>query len=455
MASNPRLPGQGNMQGYGGQSPQRNRSADDDDPAPTPPVEDNPDALPPSRRIDAQQDDDDSGRGADDGDGRDDTPQGPPADAKRDAIFDRFAKRAKAEADGEDGEDDGSAAEGGSNQRAEPGEGDDDGDEGGPQGGAPAPMTLVVNGKTLTKTMEEVARLADLSVEEVQEDPTRAIRYAQRELATTERLEDARRVSRDATPASPGKGRTAATAPNQGDGNADGQDADEGDGEDRDTTDLDYAALAEAIQIDDPKVAGKKLREAIELAAEKKAAGVVTQTQTDQLVRADRNDIKKAMDDFAEAHPELKANKYVSSAVREALFDEYREDLVEAMVAEGVEQSKAREYVNHPGIPLSEIANAHQQRRLRGDPHVRKINLGFIEAAYGRVAEAIGSKQNDGTNKGLAETRRERKANLSPQPRRASVPPTTRTQQADKPLTRSSVVAEMKQSRGQRTPASG
>lgn len=346
-------------------------------------------------------------------------------------------------------------AEGGDDTKApaKPGPSDSKGDDAGAETPPkPDKMVLVVNGKTVRKSLDEVAALAEMTPEEVASDPARAKRYAQKELATTENLKESKNTRRETPsrgsdePAQPGR-----RAPNQERQPA-GEDDDVSDQPSHvadDTSDDEVTKLIEDIQLGDPKEVGPKLKQFLEKTAEKKSVETVEARQGDHAVTRDRESTATALRGFIDDHPEVVGKTTVSVAMSAALVDEYREDVIKAMIAEGQDADEAEEIVRSANP--ADVANAHQRRRIAGDPNVRQIDKGMMEKAYERVKSEFGAApQTQQQQQGFAEQRQQRKASLTPQPRSASVPPATPpTPKA--PLTRSSVVADMRKMRGQKT----
>lgn len=386
-----------------------------------------------------------------------DQPKGPPSDDVRNRIFKRFSKIRRGEADEGETDDSGDEAKADNDsagKAADAGADDGKGDE------APASaFKLEVDGKTVEKSIDEVAVLADLSADEVRENPQRAIRYAQRELATQERLDRSKKILREqrsrASSEDADDDPARNPAPNQGgkDGSKGG--ASDTPNDDRNTSgDVDFAQLVEDIQIGDPKDIAPKLQKALTTLAQSTARTELTAGARDQAVIADKNASAAAMRDFAKEHPEVESKRYMASAIAAGLIDEYRTDLRQAMIADGYTADEADEAlaVSTPQI----IASSHQKRRLRGDPNVRPIDKAFIESAYQRVSKDFGVNSGNPQNKrqDFQETRQNRKEDLRTQPKRSSMPPAMRGQQSlppDPVSARKRAVTDMQKSRGQRT----
>lgn len=318
----------------------------------------------------------------------------------------------------------------------------------------PDKITLVVNGKSLRRTEEEVARLADLTVEEVRENPQRAIRFAQRELATSQNLDQSRTAFRRDPPAQDDPGARPARPAPDAERHESGDDArGQPSGGVSDTSDIDDATkLIEDIQIGDPKELAPRLVEFIEKKSKKTSASVVEASQGDQLISRDRESTAAALKGFMDDHAELAGKKSVASAVAAALIDEYREDLIGAMVKEGTDPDEAEEIVLNAAP--HEVATAHQRRRVHGDPNVRQIDKTVIERAYNRVVAEFGGTPKPSPTpqprQEFQQQRQQRKESLPPQPRSASVRPGAAPQPAAQPLSRSDAVAQIRKMRGQK-----
>lgn len=418
----------------------------------SPPVNDDdpsniqPEGDPPADPARGEEDDDETKR-------RRQEPQKPPSDQARDQIAARFAQSKTHDAgEGEDGDE-------------QPGADDDSGGQQQQDGGEQSQqqptdrLTLKVFGKDVEKSIDEIAVLADMTPDEVRENPERAARFAQKELASTARLEESRRILRETTNSrAPTDEQHGADrrAPNQGRSEAEpGAGSDQQEQPSPTKGKVDFKALVETLQIEDPEKAAEALEAAFSTIAESAktaASASVSESDFKKKVDADRADSTAAVKQFKEANPDLAKNRYAGTMIASGLADEYREDLVKALVAEGDDQDEAERLVK--SAPDHVVAEAHAKRRVAGDPNVRRIDTGMIEKAFGRVSKALGVKiSKSSSQQELASQRQERKANLTPQPRRASVPPAT-NQPAPKVQSRSSAVAELAASRGQKNPSS-
>jgi hypothetical protein len=316
-------------------------------------------------------------------------------------------------------------------------------------------MTLVVRGKTLIKTIEEVAALSEFSPDEVRADPARALKVAQKMMAADSYLDEARqRIARSDTPSQPGKDgaadRPARAAQHPERNDAGDDDRDQPGTTPRNTTGkVDFTKLVEAIQVEDPKEAGQKVKEIFETAADEAAEKKIAEREHRSIRQADTARAHTSMKEFVDEHPELNGNRYAASAIAAALVDEYRTDLVEALKAEGEDVAEAERIVSMASP--DQVALAHKNRRLRGDAGVRQIDKQFFETAYSRVTESLGVKTRptETAQPNGLQGRKDLKRALPHQPQRASVPPAQPAAPAKAPR-RSDVVQEMRRARGQK-----
>lgn len=393
-------------------------------------------------------------------------PRKPPSDELRDKISARFSQGRTHKPGSQDDNADEEAPAPGASQDSDSEPPADDGakppikGEGDQQ--QAERLTLKVFGKDHVKTVDEIAVLADMTLEEVRQNPERAVRFAQREMATAARLEEAKRIHREVTArqvsgdqdARPDRRAPDPERTEDGTGDRSGQ-------QDRPSPTkgkVDFKKLAETLQIDDPEVAAAQLAEAFEqvaqtasASAKEAAAETVEQREVRRKATADFEQAGQSVKAFIDEHPDLAKNQYAGKIIAAGLHDEYREDLVRAMIAEGDDPDEAEQVVRQ--APDAMVAEAHRKRRVSGDPNVRRIDKGMIEKAYERVSSVLGVKSNSSNNQDLSQQRIARKENLTPQPRRASVPPAT-NQPAPKPQTRSQAVAELAAARGQKGPSS-
>lgn len=76
-----------------------------------------------------------------------------------------------------------------------------------PTADKPTRLKLKVDGQEFERDLGEVARLADMTIEEAEANPERATRYAQKELAASRRLDQAKEILRGVNERTPQDGR--------------------------------------------------------------------------------------------------------------------------------------------------------------------------------------------------------------------------------------------------------
>jgi hypothetical protein len=211
-------------------------------------------------------------------------------------------------------------------------------------------LTLRVDREELDYDLGEVARLADMTIEEVEQNPDRAIRYAQKEIAATRRLDKANSILRGAqerpdtdlsrrapgSPAHPQDETRATDTPEP-------EPAPPGDTLEK---------LVEEIQFGaDPKEVAGKLRTAVTEAAKEVSA----RTSIEQRMHDDFVQTMQTYESFQTANKELVADPNAHAVMRRMLFDAYGEDLR----AIGVPEDR---------IPADEGARAdwHRFYRVKG-----------------------------------------------------------------------------------------
>lgn len=374
----------------------------------------------------------------------------PPGDEQRAKMAERFAERRRAER-GEPDMDvvnpDGIygklAGESGDPPPEDGGEKPDP-DKKAPAAGPsvsekPETITLVVNGRTVTKTVAEVAALSELTEDEVRNDGARAKKYAQRELASQDNLERSRIARRDQPARQPDDTgtRTARPAPNQERTETGDDDPDQTPAS-RDTSDDEWEKLAEDIQIGDPKDVAKKLKDAVAKAAEHSAKGVVHQGEGDRLRKAELESNFTAVKEFLDEHTNLAGKPSIAAAIKAGLDTEYRADLRSVLLNEGESEEEADRILS--SATPDQIRDAHLARRLDRNPHVRTIDKAMMTQVYEKVRSDFGVTEQ--TEQKPALSRQDRKEALPQQPRRASLPPATPPAPTAQ-LSRRAVVAEM------------
>jgi hypothetical protein len=325
-----------------------------------------------------------------------------PQDERRNKMYERFAERREEEVTGERAPP--------AEERAEP---------------AAPKLRLKVNGNDIERSVDEIAKLIDMTPDEVRANEAAATRLAQKHIAADARLDEAKRVHRAAQQ---GRGqdlednRRPDPAPHQE--RAEPEDRDDGRQKEqpRDTSDaLNFTSIAEIIQMEDPEKAGEALKDAISKAARAAATSIVNEEQLGERVRRDERDAANAIADFSAEHPDIVGLDSVIEAMKPGLVEECRIDIVKALRAEGDEEA-ASFVETAPKTWNRHIIDAHTNRRLAGDPNVRRIDKSLFEAALQRHLADLGQTTSH-LPQDFAAQRYERKQSLQPQPRRASVPP--------------------------------
>lgn len=278
------------------------------------------------------------------------------------------------------------------------------------------PLTLVVHGKTVNRTLAEVAALADMTEAEVAADPTRAKKYAQQSLAHSENLEWSKNLRRETPSRTDDAGaRPASPAGHHSEGKT-GDDAVDQPQDGRDTSAEDLTKLIEDIQIGDPKDVAPKLAEALDRIAERK----VTSNQSNNARMAELNSNTTAVREFLDEHPEAAGKPVIAAALGRKLDDEYRADIRTALLSEGRTEQEADDVLAK--TPSAKLRNVHLDLRLERNPHARRIDKAFIASAYDGVRADFGVTEQTPNNP-QPPSRQARKDVLPAQPRRASVPP--------------------------------
>lgn len=438
------------LKDYRAPEPKEGVGTDDDGARPSPPVADDdgsPDQRPEPVKVQGVEE-------RKEPDEKPPTPRLTPFDEKRAKIAERFAPTRRGESI--DTDLDFSKPENvygklaGPETEPEPPpdpnrEGADDATKKAPAEPGPSAFeTLVVNGRTVTKTRAEIAALADMTEEEVASKPQLARKFAQRELATSENLERTRR----ATPARQQDEGTRPDRPAQHQGDQTGEDDDPDQRPAaRDTSDAElWEKLVEDIQIGDPKEVAPKLAKALEQVAERR----VTTNEQNQRRSTELNANISAVKEFLDEHPELEGKGAVAAAISGKLDEEYRADLRSVLINEGETPADADAILAQAG--RDDVRNAHLARRLDRNPHVRKIDKAMIATVYGKVRADFGVTDENSRPQQQGLSRQDRKDALPLQPRRASVPPAT-SQAPSAPISRKAAVAEMAARTG-RKPAS-
>jgi hypothetical protein len=194
-----------------------------------------------------------------------------------------------------------------------------------PAADKPAPSTpktfkLRVDGQEYERSIADVAALADMTVEEVEANPDRATRYAQKEIASDRRLDAAKEIYRGAKD-------KAATPHQDGDPNDPNQPS-----EPR-TPDQEnpIKKLIEDIQFGaDPEAVADQFDRIIT----QRAAQVGRHASLEDRTRADFEHTMSVFNDVKSKNEALFADPYAEAAMQRILYDGYREDLRAAGFAE-------------------------------------------------------------------------------------------------------------------------
>lgn len=196
--------------------------------------------------------------------------------------------------------------------------------------------------------------------------------------------------------------------------------------------------VVDAIQFGDPEEASRRLEDAIDKRADKKA-------EERQLTRLMNNDLaksQKALKDFVAANPELEKDKMAARAIESTLYDIYEEDIIKLGVADPDQ------------IPKDPVGKANWHRFYRVHGHPVRSAAEALEEAKTRVMRWRGPTNNSQQNNQPAPKasprvnvdRTERRAAIPNSPQRSVSPPQPQVQQTS---SRSSVIASMRKARGQ------
>lgn len=196
--------------------------------------------------------------------------------------------------------------------------------------------------------------------------------------------------------------------------------------------------VVDAIQFGDPEEASRRLEDAIDKRADKKA-------EERQLARLMNNDLtksQKALKDFVAANPELDKDKMAASAIESSLYDIYEEDIVKLGLADPDQ------------IPKDPAGKANWHRFYRVHGHPVRSAAEALEEAKSRVMRWRGTQNGSQQNTQPAPKaaprvnvdRTERRAAIPNSPQRSVSPPQTQVQQTS---SRSSVISGMRKARGQ------
>jgi hypothetical protein len=301
----------------------------------------------------------------------------------------------------------------------------------------PKRFKLRVDGEEFEREIADVADLADMTVEEVEANPERAQRYAQKELAASRRLDKAKDILRGAQ-----ESKDSRRAPDQGQDGADDPDMS------REQVDPDQdeslPKIIEDIQLGaDPEEAAKRLETAITRSAAKVGRQVSLQ--------------EKAKDDFAHTiatykkikadNAELFADPYAEAVMERILHDGYREDLRGLGVSDDDIPSDPRKLVDAHRLARITGQNVRSAEKLLGD-----VKDKYVQYRGGNAAPANGNPSpapRDGTARVVVDRTARRQA-IPGQPAPANAPPRVPSAQPQK-KSRAEVIQGMKKARGQVT----
>jgi hypothetical protein len=300
----------------------------------------------------------------------------------------------------------------------------------------PKRFKLRVDGEEFERDIADVADLADMTVEEVEANPERAQRYAQKELAASRRLDKAKDILRGAQ-----ESKDSRRAPDQGQDGADDPD------QSREQLDPDQdeslPKIIEDIQLGaDPEEAAKRLETAITRSAAKVGRQVSLQ--------------EKAKDDFAHTiatykkikadNAELFADPYAEAVMERILHDGYREDLRGLGVSDDDIPSDPRKLVDAHRLARITGQNVRSAEKLLGD-----VKDKYVQYRGGNAASASNPSPapRDGAPRVVVDRTARRQA-IPGQPAPANTPPRVPSAQPQK-KTRAEVIQGMKRARGQVT----
>ncbi len=191
----------------------------------------------------------------------------------------------------------------------------------------------------------------------------------------------------------------------------------------------------------DPKEAAKKLRTAIGQEADKAA----DQRQIQRLIGQDNTKSTKAMKAFIEANKDLAEDEESAEFMERAIYRIQREELIKV----GIDAEK---------LPrdTKTLAQWHQFQRIHGSPvSDQESMLGEakrrLEAFRGTPQRQQQEQRKPGAppRVEVSVNRDARRERLPNQPTRTMAPPPTRAQEQPAVRDRSSVIANMRKSRGQ------
>lgn len=315
---------------------------------------------------------------------------------------------------------------------------------------APAPQgkrrfRLKVDGNEFERDIDEVARLAEMTPEEVEQHPERATKYAQKELAASSRLTRANDILRGAhqrpaddpsrrAPGSQDEPRASATEPAP---EPPATDVTQGD-------DDDIAKLVEDIQFGgDPKETAKRLRSAITKTArqESETATVGNRMQEDFAATM------RAFEEFKGQNQDLVDDPNAHAVMKHLIEEGYAEDLR----ALGLPEDQ---------IPKDPVKRADYHRYYRSQGHkvrppdkmLNDVKSKYLDWRGGSKTPPAPTSPAPREGQPTVKVNRDARRQAIPtQPTRATAPPTEPAAVTPQPRRRSAVIQTMRRSRGQVT----
>jgi hypothetical protein len=295
-----------------------------------------------------------------------------------------------------------------------------------------------VDRQEIERDISEVAELAGMTVEEVEENPDRAVRFAQKEIATQRRFDQANTLLRNA--------RDSQRAPG-GDPHPDRERATEAD-PDRDSSppnqeDDGFKEIIQDIQFGhDPEEAAGRLRDAIDRRTSKNSRRVSLEVR----VQNDFDRTMEAYEDVKSKNAELFADPVAEAAMERILHDGYRDDLIAAGFPE-------EEIPRHPG----KRADTHRLARVSGARGMRTPEKLLADVKDSYVDWRDGKQPQRGKNNPAPQResqsrvvidRGQRRQAIPQQPTRSATPPRVPAGPPQR-KTRQEILADMRKRRGQ------
>ncbi len=317
---------------------------------------------------------------------------------------------------------------------------------------APRVFKLKVDREELERDITEVARLADMTVEEVEADPERARKYAGRELASRHRLDQANEILRNANPR-PQESRGAPGSPPNPEERRTADDT-EPVPEPSAAQPGKFRRLIEDIQFGrDPDAVAAQLQEAVNEAASNVATSAAQRVSVEERFRQDHAHTIRAYETMKAAEPALFADPNAEAVMSRMMFDGYRQDLR----ASGMPDDQ---------IPTNnaQLVDLHRLSRIQGKSGIRSaaqllgdVKQGYVEWRGGTPAKPAAAPADPAAPASPAPrpvprvvvNRDERRQAIPTQPQRASAPPPPPAQ-SPQPQTREQKLAKMRAARGQK-----